>query len=382
MGNSKFFLYFLICIIFSCDEKEEVKTVSIQVDKIKSMNYSDVFDSIEYILLKDSDQNPLVQPYKIIFSDKNIFVEDQQMDNLFIFSSKGEFIKVLESTGGGPGEFDQIQDFQVKNGKITIMDAVLGKFIEFDQNGKFLSERRNYTTAENFLSTSGFDLYFFNNLPSDSSYNFLVKNDNIQKYFVPLKQGYSGVSLTHLNGFMESMNSGMYYIDLPLSYNVFEFDKNGWLNSEITFDFGTYNLDPQKRLRMKEDGSFYENIGNVVGMLDSFFPIGENFVTTFSKNGDESYLLIYDKQFNLLFSGANLKNDFDGLEFFKLFPWSYYEKGIVLKLPSYYLSNLIEKYGINPSEKSNLQEFYNTNKELLKEDMSVFVKLKLRDEFL
>lgn len=91
MGNSKIHLYLLLFLFFSCDNKEEGKEILIQVDTIESMNYSDVFDSIEYVLLKDSEQNPLVQPYKIVFSDTNIFVEDQQMDNLHIFSSQENF---------------------------------------------------------------------------------------------------------------------------------------------------------------------------------------------------------------------------------------------------------------------------------------------------
>lgn len=210
----------------------------------------------------------------------------------------------------------------------------------------------------------------------------MLKKNQVQKFYAPIQPGYSGASLTHLNGFMKSPNTGMYYIDLPYSYNAFDFNKNGSFSRKIHFDFGEYNLDPQQRLRMMENGSYYENIGNVVGMLDSFFPIGENFLTTFSKNDNDSYLLIFDNQFNLIFSGANLKNDFDGIEFFNLFPWTYYDKGIVLKLPSYYLANLVERYNFRHSSSSNLEEFYNSNKELLKGDLSVFVKLKLKNKVL
>ncbi|MEP4376697.1 MAG: hypothetical protein ABJ333_16730, partial [Algoriphagus sp.] len=89
-----------------------------------------------------------------------------------------------------------------------------------------------------------------------------------------------------------------------------------------------------------------------------------------------------DDKLNKLYSGKNLENDIDGLNIFKMLPWTYYSDGIVFKFPAYVILNLISKNSFKNSDKSNLESFYEENKEALQEDLSVLVKIKLKNKFL
>lgn len=377
----KYFL--LVVIIASCNKNPIQEGVEIPIDlnNVEEGKFSDIFNSIEYVLLKDTDSLPLVQPYKIVYGDSLIFVEDQEFDNLFIFRKDGTLKSVLEAKGGGPKEFNQLQDYQVFNNTITIMDVVSGKLIDFDLEGRFISERRLKVASENFVSDSNFELYFFNNNPYDSSYNFLRSENELLEYNVSIEDNYEGVTLTHLNGFMYSSNLNRYYIDIPYSYSVAEFSNKGNFEKIIEFDFLNYSLTSEERLNMRDDGSLYKLPQSQIGMLDSFYPIGQNYSVCWS-NSKDSYISIFNSNFENRYIGKNLKNDIDGLDIFKMLPWTFSDDGVIFKYPAYRILSIIEKSDLLKSSNSNLTTFFNENRESLKEDLTVLVKLKLKSNFL
>lgn len=180
---------------------------------------------------------------------------------------------------------------------------------------------------------------------------------------------------------MYSKYLNRYYIDIPYSYQVVEFSDMGNVTKLIEFDFLNYSLTSQERLTMREDGSFYTLTKDQIGMLDSFYPIGENYSVCFS-NSKDSYISIFNSKFENIYTGKNLKNDIDGLNMFKILPWTFSDDGIIFKYPAYRILNLIDKNDLLSSKNSNLTEFYNENGESLKEDLTVLVKLKFKNEFL
>ncbi|MEP1085521.1 6-bladed beta-propeller [Algoriphagus sp.] len=379
------YLQFIIVffLLYSCENKNQTIAVDVNLDLdiVKEGKFSDIFDSIQYVLLNDTESQPLVQPYKIKFLDSLIFVEDQELDNLFIFNEHGNLKNVIFSKGVGPEEFYQLQDFQLSNGIITIMDIVSGKLINFNYNGNFISERRLLKTSSNFVQDSTFDLFFFNNRPPDSSYNFLYSDGSVNRYNMPINSNYDGISLTHLNGFMYESRNNDYYIDIPFSYQVAKFSGIGNLVKVIEFNFGKYSITDDERLEMIINRNLYNLPSNKIGMLDSFYPIGSIFSVCFS-NSNDSFIYLLDDKLNKLYSGKNLENDIDGLNIFKMLPWTYYSDGIVFKFPAYVILNLISKNSFKNSDKSNLESFYEENKEALQEDLSVLVKIKLKNKFL
>jgi hypothetical protein len=167
-------------------------TYGIQVNAQGVYGYQKIFESLEYLLVQVQDSLPIVQPYKVIFNDSLIFIEDNELDNLFIVDREdGEVKRVLQSFGSGPGEFNQIEDFQIKDNQIIIKDVILGKLISFDFEGNFISEKRVSNEATNFYQGTDFLLLYFNTRSTEFGTNFLtefnsgevLKYDSINKIY-------------------------------------------------------------------------------------------------------------------------------------------------------------------------------------------------------
>ena len=90
MSNSgKSFVLGLIVLLVnvSCDVEHEVdylNRVALDFENSNPIKASEIFDDFEYLLLEENPSLPLVRPYKILFQDSLIFVEDK---DLKIYSS-------------------------------------------------------------------------------------------------------------------------------------------------------------------------------------------------------------------------------------------------------------------------------------------------------
>jgi hypothetical protein len=78
--RKNFWFYFTLATIISCTESSDLKTsdqiIEIQVENAKEARLSELYESIEYVLLKKSDEFPLVRPYKFKFSGNLMGIED------------------------------------------------------------------------------------------------------------------------------------------------------------------------------------------------------------------------------------------------------------------------------------------------------------------
>jgi hypothetical protein len=227
-------------------------------------------------------------------NDSLLFIED----NLFIVSrNDGAILNVLKSSGGGLGEFNQIEDFQVKDDRIIIKDAVLGKYISFDFQGNFISEKRVLNEATNFFFGDGFVIHYFNSRPSNDNYNFLTEPDTGDKLFYdPVNPVFRGESSYNLdNGFQWDSKKNEIILAHPYYYKVHLLDENGLDKKPISFDFGKYNLEDNQRMNYS-NGVFRDNPENFdfvyVKGINSFFPLNELYFTKVF-NGSKSRNLIF-----------------------------------------------------------------------------------------
>ncbi|MEX2568858.1 MAG: 6-bladed beta-propeller [Cyclobacteriaceae bacterium] len=157
-------VFILIINFFSCSYEnefdQEVVTIDIDLNKSIQGKLSDQFESPEYILLDFSDNNPLINLYNIIFKDEMIFIRDNRSNNLFIFNENGKVVDIINANGMGPGEFSQMDDFQVTEDRIFIQDTYLHKQLEFDRSGKFIKEIKNRYNNTNFYVGEKYSIYF------------------------------------------------------------------------------------------------------------------------------------------------------------------------------------------------------------------------------
>lgn len=125
------FALMVLIACFSCSQRKmqkEGKTViKVSLDNSTRGKFSDKFESIEYILLNAPDSTPLVGAYNFHFTDELIYVRDMSLNNVMVFDQKGNLNRTLSSTGKGPGEFFQIDEFQVTDNQLYVQDTFYTK---------------------------------------------------------------------------------------------------------------------------------------------------------------------------------------------------------------------------------------------------------------
>lgn len=222
---------------FSCSKKkDEEKTentnnispisIKIELDKIQQATFSTLFESIEYVFLESNDSVPLVGNMKTLIKNDFIYIEDNELNNLHKFNLRGELKTIFKSTGDGPGQFRQIEDFQIKGDTVLIYDRVLGKILFFNLEGKFLRENLEKNGATNFHVGNNFTLLFFSGYSNSDGNIFMRKSDNLirESFFkLPEKSNQGGVRLLH--GFVsnEKNERSLHYNTLHISDSHFGF---------------------------------------------------------------------------------------------------------------------------------------------------------------
>jgi len=361
----------------------------IDLDNSEKVELSKLYDRIEYILIHEFDSLPIVQPYKIVFYDSLIFIEDNTMDNLFIADFDGMITQVMQASGSGPGEFTQIEDFQVRHNEVIIKDLVSGKFISFDFSGNVLHEERIRNIATNFFKGEDFFIHFFNNKANESMTNFVtVSEDTLLKTFYPIKQKFieSGLVFNLDNGFQFDKYNSEIYLVLPFSYDVAFFDKYGIGNKVHSFDFGKYSLPDELRLQYF-NGAFNtdpESLGDVyVGAVNQFLTLRDFNYLAIRNGKNEFHNIFLDKQMKPFLQVNEFENDVDGLPHLH-WPSNSIDDYLIVRSRSNFILNLYLENEIELKENfpnSAIHCFIEENRMGLEEDRLAFLLYKTKPGF-
>ncbi len=301
-----------VSLLFQKKKFEQKK--SIDLSEVEVGLFSDLFDSVGYVLLKENPNIPLVHFFKTVIDGNNIYVNDIHLNNLLKFDIKGNHISTLKSNGYGPKEFIQIEDFQIIGDSILIYDSNLGKQIYFNQKFKFLKEVKIINNSTNFYKGNSYNLFLLNTLTTDKDKLFLKTNNNGEflEYFSGNQNGIGKVKLLH--GFTKNHQTSEISITLPFSYDLAIFREDGNLKEIKTFEF----------LKAKES----ENLPGQLKLINAFIPFSKlNLMTTY--HGKDGYQLLFDQDFKLKYIAKNLINDLDGLNYYFL-PITYSKEFIPL----------------------------------------------------
>ncbi|SDD19432.1 hypothetical protein SAMN04488104_101851 [Algoriphagus faecimaris] len=354
---------------FSCQNNNQKKPelTSIDLELVTGNLFSEVFEEINYVLLKENDTLPLVQPLKTVVTDDFIYILDIKLNNLFKFNRNGEIIHIFNSSGQGPQEFIQIQDYQVKQDTVILQDNLSNKLIYFDDDGKFLKETKLPSSSANFFKGANFTLHFTDGMEGIGK-DFLKISDSNQLNFLDIGLSPPKGRVRLIHGFAEDEKTEIRTLTLPFSHQVVVFDPLGNILQLKEFEF----LNPPE---LTEEEKKYLQ----VKIINAFLPFPDfNYMSVFF--GRNSFQFILDKKFNLLFSGKNIQNDIDGMNY-RILPISHHQEQLILYHPSTRIYNLYQSASIpeqNDHFKSNIHDFYNTNHEAPKGDRHVLVFLDLK----
>lgn len=95
-----------------------------------------------------------------VFNEK-LFLLDITSKALFCFDLEGKYVYKISCIGKGPGEYLNINDFDVAENKIILLDINGFKLIEYDLNGNFVKEKRLRRTALRALAIYDEKIYAY-----------------------------------------------------------------------------------------------------------------------------------------------------------------------------------------------------------------------------
>jgi len=383
----KYCLLFL-CILFftSCSTRDTIEdasrtTIKIDLDASLEGNYSDIFDGIRYILLDPGPDEYLIRPYQITFKGDFIFVEERGKGSLHIYNADGHFKNIIKPSGRGPGEFNLMEDYQLKGEEIIIKDNTLNKFIAFDHSGNFLREWKPAIVSNNFLELEEATLHYMDNQSDGSGFNIITETRIVNTGAFPIRKGYETIRTGLNNTFFEDESRNAIWFSLPNSFEVARFNKQGDLAHILIFDFGSYMLTDENRLDQYNNNSFQENENlMMIKDISDFFPMENQFFISV-KQGSKRHRIIMDDNLNIIKQYYYLTNDLDGMG---LPPniWTSASGEIIMRMGSTdFYNNYIKSFSgktikVTPG---SVHEFFQNHKEKLKDDQHVLIALKLKD---
>lgn len=193
---------FLILFMFGCKNKDKnnsidkntnIATISVDLEKAKTYDVSQIYETIEWTSLQsDSEESILGEILKLEIHNDRYYIHSN--NSIFIFSKKGEFIKKMNFSGNGPGEYIVLSDFFIDeiSNTILIYDSKSKKINIYNEEGEFVNEIETGLDAYSFtkLNNGNFAVYIgsgYYNENTNCRLNILDPNGNILKKFIPIK---------------------------------------------------------------------------------------------------------------------------------------------------------------------------------------------------
>ena len=345
-------IVFFILLIISCNKKNKADTkfdkllenIKISNKEIKVNNQNNVLDceafienkfklshlidSFEILSVKDKGDTLLAEIDKIIFNDSIVFILDQYNSKIIKSCSKqtGEIITSFNKHGEGPGEFNEIYDFDVDFDKkeVILFDGSQSKCIIYNFNGKLIAEKRLPFRIGNIRKINDTKYLNYTTLTPNKHLGSLYKNKDLITFdenFNVLSCGlpYSDdeIKNDYFGRDYLSKNNGIVTVFPRFKNSIYEYDPNtNELNNIITFDFDDKAVELDDVVYETED--FFNK-----RMRDGkIFSNGNHFINkdwigvTYERRKKSNVLLFYDRRTKKIIGGNKVDNDIDYLPFF------------------------------------------------------------------
>ena len=240
--NGICFSYFLLFLFMfsSCERNkkgvlEEAVVINTAFNAPNEIKLSSLVDSITYIPLETKDDLLIGQVTKMIVSDKFIYVFDEMSSSLYCFNLSGKFVRKIGNRGVGPGEYTNIDDFDICNQRIYLFDCNLRKLFVYNNKGILEKEIKTNYWAESIhvIDDSWIALYggYKNNTQYEKNGktpNLLFLNihngkSKVAAFFdsqIEMKEVYGSYKLfTNFGSFLSPLENRIYQLDSKLNLN-------------------------------------------------------------------------------------------------------------------------------------------------------------------
>ena len=219
--------------------------------KNEDMNHFDLspyLDSIKFVKLEFTDESIIGKITKSVIYEDRIYILDDQTNSLFIFDMEGKYIHKISDVGQGPGEYIQLDFFDIdrENKQIVLTDLMAYWIMRYDMEGNFLYRKEIPVWCEgvSVLPNNGIVLYanFRNNsekLSQEYNLIFLDSLMNIKKTYFPYNSKDFDLSRSpssSLRGQFYAFENNLYF-SFPWGNRVYLLSGDSIVN-KYQFNFG------------------------------------------------------------------------------------------------------------------------------------------------
>lgn len=278
------FLYAICIVLISCNnEKEHNRATDVPVIKLTDLDrkqsdkmVSDFIDTFYCVRLDTAEY--IGELSKVQCYSNKIFILDRNSDAVLIFSDNGKFLFKISKKGKGRGEYRQIADFSINEAlnTLVILDLFNHKLINYDFEGRFISEALIKDHWANFFTYINKDLYVYNNHYNtkmrSKSERFKIfftnpSGDILQKY-KEFPKAQLHTNLLKYEAFFRS-DSIINYVDFYDNY-VYSVQP-GMITQKYYLDFGDHNLPDNIIIKdvPKNPEKFDKYVFNMVGFYEN-----------------------------------------------------------------------------------------------------------------
>jgi hypothetical protein len=381
-----------ILVLSSC-KREEISQakISIDLDKSQKGKFSDIFSEINYLFLDVGENEALVRPFHILFTEDRIVVEDRDLSNIHFFDLEGTRLHTIKSDNtGGPGTLQQSEFLQIKSNNLLVSDVPLAKTSIFNLDGVFLSEKKEDLRFNAFYNFNDYRI-LYTGLDKLNQGKIFIKQslsnptDTTALYHFPKEYYWFGINSK--DGFMKDQSSEKVYFTIPYSYEIAKFGEKADLEGKLEFDLGKYGISHEERHRLSEGRKLKNHLAQnrLVNDIHSFFPLKSHFFMYLYQPDPSGkpthHFLVLDREMKGSYQSIDPINDLDEMIIGGV-PWTYNGNKIYIIVNSVnFYNTYVKKFSGNKVEikPGNVHDFFQKNQEKLKDDQTVLVSLTLKD---
>jgi len=248
---------------------------------------SEIADAVSFIVLESNENSSIGSIEKVVLHKDLIFISDEQnTEAIYCFSITGAFQFKIARKGRGPGEYLDIEDFDIdrENDLVLIYDRSSGAILEYDFDGVFIARYVSGLVFDSFKHISdntliAYSAYSTNSRlkpnPNSLIFTYNYRNPVEFKTYMKYTEEFGLFQkIVTLIGYISQTDELVYFYDY-YSNSIYSF-RDDSLKQLWTFDYGEKNI-PKSFWKDSDLVSLRKGIatGTFAGGLENFQVIGK-----------------------------------------------------------------------------------------------------------
>jgi hypothetical protein len=267
--------------LWSCNGSKRKDTGGSEVLNIEaisaSFSFNDYFKLSSVIKLETNDQCIISDIVKVYISNDGVFIQDGSK-RILQFSQSGSFIRSFNHLGKGPGEWNEIRDFDICSTSSEITIRSQKKELVYTINDKFVNEKSVDISAFSFYRIDEDTKAIYTNSRSNdknSIYKIVISNEKTgNRYFnksIPCLQNRFYKSENSRN-FCQTKN-GVYFAE-TFNDTIYKIDSLANFYPKYIVNFGSKRFPIERINDLSQVEKYKDNCASYISHIydnDDFF---------------------------------------------------------------------------------------------------------------